>query len=309
VRPQGPDGAGEDRVTRVPWRRARRPRVSDPEDHVVRVSTAAGERVLEVRLCDYVAGAVAAETSPDWPDEALLAQTVASRTFALHRLARPRSRRYDVVTTTLDQYFVLPHLVTERVRTLVERTRGQYLTAGPARRSPVAFGAFFHAACGGGTDLPSAVWVAAGDEHHEAATCAECRRSPRPWRAMVDRDEFLAAAGMSPETPGPWRVDVEERTSSGRFRLLRVTAGGQDAVVAADTLRAHLGYGRVRSARFSWAVSLNHLRLEGVGYGHGVGLCQQGARGMAASGASYGDILGHYYPRSRLVWPGAPGAS
>ncbi len=296
-------------MIRVPWRRARRPRVSDPEDHVVRVSTGVGGRVLEVRLCDYVAGAVAAETTPDWPDEALLAQTVASRTFALHRLARPRSRRYDVVTTTLDQYFVLPHLVTARVTTFVERTRGQYLTAGPARRSPVPFGAFFHATCGGGTDLPSAVWVSAGDQNHEAATCAECCRSPRPWRATVDREELLAAAGMVRETRGEWRVDVEERTPSGRLRLLRVTAGVQSAVVAADTLRAQLGYGRVRSARFVWTVSLNHLRLDGVGHGHGVGLCQHGARGMATRGATYGDILAHYYPRSRLVQPGVVDAS
>ena len=293
-------------MTRIPWRRARRPRVSDPEDHVVRVSTGVGGQVLDVRLPDYVAGAVAAETSPDWPDQALLAQAVVSRTFALRRLARPRSRRYDIAA--LDQFFVLPHLVAERVRTFVERTRGQYLTAGPARRSPEPFGAFFHATCGGGTDLPSAVWVSARDENHETATCAECGRSPRPWSATVDRAELLAAAGIVPETRGEWRVDVEERTPSGRLRLLRVTAGAQSAVVAADTLRGQLGYGRVRSARFVWTVSLNHLRLDGVGYGHGVGLCQHGARGMATRGATYDDILGHYYPRSRLVRPGV-GAS
>jgi stage II sporulation protein D len=256
-------------------------------------------------VSDYVAGAVAAETSPDWPDEALLAQAVVSRTFALRRLARPRSRRYDVAT--IDQYFVLPHLVAARVRTLVERTRGQYLTAGPARRSPEPFGAFFHATCGGGTDLPSSVWVSARDENHEPATCAECSRSPRPWSATVDREELLTAAGI-PETRGEWRVDVEERTRSGRLRLLRVTAGVESAVVAADTLRGQLGYGRVRSARFVWTVSLDHLRLDGVGYGHGVGLCQLGARGMATRGATYGDILAHYYPRTRLVRPGAAGS-
>jgi stage II sporulation protein D len=64
----------------------------------------------------------------------------------------------------------------------------------------------------------------------------------------------------------------------------------------------------VRSARFVWTVSLDHLRLDGVGYGHGVGLCQLGARGMATRGATYGDILAHYYPRTRLVRPGAAGS-
>jgi stage II sporulation protein D len=153
------------------------------------------------------------------------------------------------------------------------------------------------------------VWVSARDENHQAAPCAACLRSPRPWRATVDRDDLLAAAGMASEARGPWRVDLEERTPSGRLRLLRVTAGGHDAVVPVDTLRAQLGYGRVRSARFGWTASLNHLRLDGVGYGHGVGLCQQGARGMAAGGATYAEILAHYYPCSRLVQPGVVGPS
>jgi stage II sporulation protein D len=72
--------------------------------------------------------------------------------------------------------------------------------------------------------------------------------------------------------------------------------------VSAEAFRGLLGYERVRSARFEWSVEDDgRIRLDGVGAGHGVGLCQAGARGLSARGRVYTEILAHYYPDARLV--------
>jgi stage II sporulation protein D len=298
-------GAAAARLTRVRlWARRRR---SYSDGHIVRVST--GNRraqVLRLHLDEYLAGAVTAETSADWNDEALKAQAVASRSLALHRLAHPRTRRYDVVTTALDQYFVLPRLAPDRVWASVEATRGEYLTLeAPGRASPVPLQTFFHDSCGGGTDTPSSVWKAAASSGYRAATCTECQRSPRTWATNIEHDELRQAAGLRRARRCPLNIEAVEQTPSGRLRSLRVSSDEETTVVTAEALRAMLGYGRIRSARFAWTVSPDGIHLEGVGCGHGVGLCQRGARGMAARGSSYVEILAYYYTGSWLVRPTA----
>lgn len=256
--------------------------------------------ILTLDLEDYVAGAVAAETYGDWQEEAVKAQAVASRTFALYRLTHPRSRRYHALTTNLDQCFVVPRLVTERVMAIVAATRGEYLVDGSGSRSE-PLKALFHRSCGGATDTPASVWAQAGMRSQRAALCRPCQRSPERWRTTVAEGDLRRAVRLPPIRAGLLRIEVVERTPSGRLRTVGVSSGKATRVAAAEQLRARLGYQRVRSARFEWTISPTGVDLRGVGDGHGVGLCQRGAHTLAAEGWHYVDIVGHYYAEAELV--------
>jgi stage II sporulation protein D len=244
-------------------------------------------RILRVGLERYVAGVVAGETSARWPDEALRAQAVAARSYAVHRLRCPRARGYDVTASTLDQCF-REGRVPDRLRDQVSRTAGEYLTGATTRtRHAPALRALFHTSCGGHTDDPVDVWsTATAIEHHRPVACLTCIRAPRHWEATL---------------AGPIRLEVIERTSTGRVAAVRVDRGRGAKTLSADELRASAGYGNVRSARFEVFPATGGVALRGTGLGHGVGLCQVGARGMAEAGAGYREILAHYYPGSRLA--------
>jgi stage II sporulation protein D len=114
--------------------------------------------------------------------------------------------------------------------------------------------------------------------------------------------EVLAALGLPSAPPGPVRLLAMARTPSARLRAIRIETGGRGRTLSAEAFRSLVGYHRVRSARFEWSIETDgRIRLEGVGAGHGVGLCQAGARRLSAQGRRYTEILAHYYPESRLA--------
>jgi stage II sporulation protein D len=243
--------------------------------------------ILRVGLEQYVAGVVAGETSALWPDEALRAQAVAARSYAVHRLRYPRARGYDVTASTLDQCF-RDGPVPDRLRDQVSRTAGEYLTGATTRnRHTPALRTLFHTSCGGHTDDPVDVWsTATAIEHHGAVACPTCIRAPQHWEATL---------------ADPIRLEVIARTFTGRVASVRVDRGRGAKTLSADELRASAGYRNVRSARFEVFPVSGGVVLRGTGLGHGVGLCQTGARGMAEDGAGYREILAHFYPGSRLA--------
>jgi SpoIID/LytB domain protein len=131
------------------------------------------------------------------------------------------------------------------------------------------------------------VWsTATAIEHHGPVACPTCIRAPRHWEATL---------------ADPIRLEVIERTVTGRVAAVSVDRGRGAKTLSADELRASAGYGNVRSARFEVFPVAGGAVLRGTGLGHGVGLCQMGALGMAEDGAGYREILAHYYPGSRLA--------
>jgi stage II sporulation protein D len=276
-------------------------RVEEYADCEIRVSAGTrGAQVLELPIEEYVVGAVSGETAADWADEARKAQAVACRSVALERVTQPRLRRYDLTAGARDQFFVRPSLASDRVRACVASTRGEYLTTDSVDGQPVAVRALFHTSCGGGTDAPSSVWKASRIAL-ESVDCVHCPRSPVRWTAIVEPGELLVAVGLQPDHSGSVRIKVAERTPSGRLSLVRISSTTESVAVSTEALRSALGYEKVRSARFTWNLSPDEVRLDGVGSGHGVGMCQRGALGMAADGSSYTEILAHYYPGLRLA--------
>lgn len=262
--------------------------------------------VNELPLERYLAGVVGLEMDPGWPPEALKAQAVAARTYALHRrLARRRAAaseldraRYDLEAGVLDQVYGGADGEDPRAVEAVAATRGEWL-AGPDGE-PIF--AAFHSTAGGYTESAAEVW-GRPLPYLVAHACPYDRDSPVfTWRWTVPVEEVerrLVAAGYP--VAGLRRLEVAGRTASGRARSVRAAAAGGSVTLPAVELRRLLGYGRLRSTGFEVDRDGDAFRFDGRGAGHGVGLCQWGARGMALGGRGYRAILDFYYPRSRLA--------
>jgi stage II sporulation protein D len=243
-------------------------------------------------LEEYLAGTLAAEMNADWRMEALKAQAVASRTYALQKIRHPKNVEYDLMGTVEDQVYSGAASETKRIREAVESTRGQYLA-----RDGLPAKIFFHSRCGGQTEPEETVWNA-GKSHHVTVTCPYCRANPYDWKFSIPTSDLLEALKL-PQSAAP-KLLALDRSPTGRLSSLKVEAAGRSRLLDANTLRSLLGYQRLKSAHFQWKAHNGQIHFSGRGAGHGVGMCQWGASYLARQGKGYREILSHYYPQLTL---------
>ena len=252
--------------------------------------------VNAVDLEDYVAAVVASEVPPSWPAEALRAQAVAARTFAVaQKIAQGPGARAHLGASVLDQVYKGTAHPEPAPRQAARDTAGEVLTWGAA---PIA--AYFSASCGGRSESAedafhltkgSTPYLRGGDPDDDA----------RAWTKRIP----LAAISAALRKAGRMKSEVQSlriasRTGSGRARTLSLQTAGGARSLAAVELRQLIGYRELPSLFFEVAVDGPDAVFTGKGSGHGVGLCQWGARGRALKGAGYREILAHYYPGAEL---------
>jgi peptidoglycan hydrolase-like amidase len=217
--------------------------------------------VISMDLETAVASIVAAEMDESAPIEALKAQSVATRSFLV---AGPRHLEFDFCDTTHCQFLKSPPAATSKVSSAVEATRGLVIEfAGKP------LGAMYSSRCGGRTRSLRQAGMEPGEGYpYYAVECAWCRRHPISWSSRI-------GAGAEAPLPG-----------NERSRIAEARQWGWSAIPGSNFTATREGEG--------W-------RLQGHSTGHGVGMCQFGAIGMATSGASFREILSHYYPNTSLV--------
>lgn len=251
--------------------------------------------VNRLDLESYLYGVLPHEVAFWWPMEALKAQAVAARTYALYQISVSRRQEYDVKNTTSSQ--VYGGTARERYRTnrAVELTRGEHLT-----HAGKIFPAYFHATCAGRTAAASELWNIDVPPLAGGALCEYCRISPHYyWQARIPLsqvEEKLAASGRA--VGQLMRIEPVTRTPSGRVGTLRFVGTKGQSTVAAKDFRVWMGGSRIRSTSFTLTVKDDAAEFRGQGWGHGVGLCQWGALGQALLGRPYAQILSFYYPGS-----------
>jgi stage II sporulation protein D len=258
--------------------------------------------VNTVDLERYVAGVIAKEMAPGWPLEALKAQAVASRSYAYFQIQANKNKEYDLENSTQDQ--VYDGVAAESVKTLLatEATRGQALVYGNE-----ALKAYFHANCGGITEVPELVW---GGEAHafRAVVCPYHKRARDrvSWSALITRTQIESAlrriGGLLP-TNFLKVASLTEGAPDGSHRLSDVAvsdSAGNSVLISSNTFRNAIGNTRLKSTSFRIHRDPAGYRIEGEGNGHGVGLCQVGARAMAEEGKTYRQILQFYYPLAKI---------
>ncbi len=285
----------------------------NPAPHALEFVALANGRMDVIATLDiekYLTGVLPSEMPAQWPLEALKAQAVASRSYALAVARDRRELNYDVESSVLDQVFDMKNKVgatnyiQNKVAEVVRQTAGQILV--DERGRPVK--AHYHADCGGNTELAKNVW---GENVKETGTTADamCPLSPYAnWIVKIPREELSRTLLSHFELSAPSMISGVApvgRTISGRVAKVDLLFNnGQRRRIPAAEFREILGYSRIRSTNFRLIWNTGDLVIEGKGHGHGVGLCQYGTRQLATRGLSYEEILKNYYPEVRLQRPG-----
>lgn len=245
----------------------------------------------------YLVGIMGSEISPQWPTESIKAQAVAARTYAMDKMnKRQSSAAYDIASTVLAQVYHGSHVEAPKAFEAVEATRGEVL-----QKNGVVFPTFYHSTCGGKTEHAHNVWK--GENGPPVIEDKYCTRSPKfKWSYSIGVDEFAQMLSKNGFPVGKiLSVNVSILPDSPRVENLLVEDESGMKMIPATEVRRIIGYTEVKSTWFTAKTSSNRIQFEGQGYGHGVGMCQWGAKGMADAGFSYRDILKTYYPDAQLT--------
>lgn len=253
--------------------------------------------VAELPLEEYVAAVLSREASPSFRPAALAALAVAIRTYALAAAAKPRDPAYDLLNGVDDQVFEGFDRLLPQFRAAAEATRGLLLYDGD---SPAP--ANYHSTCGGRTESAADAW-GKPYRHLVSVACDDCRVSPAwRWDCRISFEEGKRIAqSLGLRARSDLKIEVVSLTPTGRAARIRLSSGGTVREAAAAAFRQAAGTTKVKSLKMSIRKSGDGWRVAGDGYGHGVGLCQWGAEGMARQGADYREILVRYYPGTRLA--------
>ena len=248
--------------------------------------------VNHVELEDYVVATVGGEMPVSWPGQALRAQAVATRTYALYQRDRRRDQPWDVQATELSQVYHGIESESASTRHAAAATRGEILThAG----RPIL--AAFHSTSGGRTASASEVWGRSLPYLHSLDVEFEEEAPFTYWRTVFPPETLNGVLASLGTDLGPVdRLEVHSRTESGRVE--RIVAGGRSrrVVLGGDQLRTLVETLGLRSRLFDIRSTPQGFAFVGSGFGHGVGMSQWGARELARRGASYQRILARFYP-------------
>ena len=268
---------------------------------ILKVYDVEDDSIAEMDMETYVMGVLAGEMKNDWPEEALKAQAILARTFVL-KFVETKDSQYDgadISTDVSEAQAYSAEDINDNVRAAVEETRG--LVMSYEGELPQAW---FHAHAGGRTELPSvALEYKEEDPPYLAVTDSpdseDAPEDVQHWKASFDAEAFQKAcadAGLS--TGLPETVEIGEKGDSGRAKTLIVNG----EAVSAPSLRLQLGANAMKSTLLdSVAVKDGKVVMEGRGFGHGVGLSQWGAYGMAEEGATAEEIVRHYFQDVEIV--------
>jgi stage II sporulation protein D len=254
--------------------------------------------VNELPLEDYLVGVLRAESNERWPMEALRAQAIAARTYAAYHRQLNAARPYHIVASTAHQQFVGRVAAESPAWGAVQETAGQVLYW-----EGELFPAFYHANSGGYTEDPRSVFAGRSLPALRPVVCHLAAGAPNfQWALEVrldDLSEMLRRGGFG---VGAVRsIEVIERTASLRAGAVIVRGSTRTQRLRGSDFRRVIGYDTLKSTLFAVAIDGDVARFSGRGHGHGVGMCQWGAKSMAELGATARQILAFYYPGATLT--------
>jgi len=262
--------------------------------------TAADKGILVVNqlpLEEYLVGLINCEISSAWPIEAVKAQAIIARTYALNRKAARITSPYHLESSVVDQVYEGCLIEDSRARRAVLETEGEVLTYGGA-----IIQAYYHSSCGGRTEASENIW-GASLPYLKGVDCQYCLTSPTAtaWEfklTLQEIEERLRSAGH--KVSGLYDIKPGAVNSRGRLKQVALLAAKGGGAISGEQFRKAVGYGAIKSTRFTLKNLKNEISFSGSGNGHGVGLCQWGAKQRALDGFGCGEILTYYYPGTEL---------
>jgi stage II sporulation protein D len=257
-----------------------------------------GGIVTTVPVEQYLYSVVAREMPASWPDAALQAQAICARTYVLQR-SNP-SRDYDVVSSESDQVYDGLDSESPAAIGAVNASSRQVL------RFAGGFAAIaYSSSCGGHTESSVEAWGGEARPYLNGVVCGWCSGSPDyHWSCTIAAGDVARSVSQSFIPDGELQdVRVTQADSSGRAKEIEIVAAGSQFSVEAAAFRRAVGTRLVRSLLIRSIVpgpTPQTFVVSGGGLGHGVGLCQWGAKGMALAGKSAAQIVSWYFPGTQL---------
>lgn len=232
---------------------------------------------------EYLTGVVANEMPTKWPLEALKAQAIVARSYALARIKERRNKLFHLDADQSDQVFLLSN--SQKPRAAVTETDGVILRD----LSGAVLKAYFHADCGGETVSATQVWGANSVDSGTAKDpwCAE--KKSNLWGFEIAKAEFLEKLGIA---------DMGTQVSSYSNKAQLISIG--DILFSTQKLREIFGFFNIRSSMDTIEIADEKVKISGRGFGHGAGLCQWGTLAQVKQGKSHIKVLEHYYPKAKV---------
>jgi stage II sporulation protein D len=257
--------------------------------------------INEVPIEAYLAGIINNEISSKWPEDVIKTQAVIARTYALFNRNKRSSAPWHVESSVRGQVYSGSASEDSAAVKAVAATCGEVLTFDNEPALTV-----YHSNAGGMTEASSAVWSRDYPYLVPVESPFDAGAPKYEWdhtSTSATLGALLRASGRAIGDPDA--VEILEKTGAGRVKLLAVRdSEGNEVRLSGEDLRSVLGYSVLRSAMFDVEKGGEMFLFKGRGSGHGVGLSQWGAKGMAENGWSYRQILLHFYPGTELtkVW-------
>lgn len=262
--------------------------------------------VNHIDIEDYLRSVLPSEMPPDWSAQALAAQAIVARSYACASKGRHASEGFDICGLTHCQLYRGMNCEHPQTDAAVRSTAGLMLMHnGKLVPAP------YHSTCGGKTTdgLYSGhkpePFLAPVKDSYKGKVC--CFDSPHyTWKGVTSPENIREALRMD-----GIRIDalisdakIADTDKSGRAVTIKLVGDKTFSVSGYNLMMAvgrHVGYNRIRSTLFTIRKSGTKLVFTGRGLGHGMGMCQWGARGMAKEGCTYKEILKHYYPKCSII--------
>lgn len=284
----------------------------DSDEILLKIYLVKEGETKEIGMEEYLVGVVAAEMPSSFHMEALKAQAVIARTYALQKRKEtggngcknhPGSdlctdsaccQAWEDVGISLAKWPTdeAPSYL-QRIQEAVRATHNMIVTY---EGEPIE--AVYHSTCGGVTEAAAEAWSGNNSPFYlQSVECSYCRHSPYFKKEIVMESSAYAAALKNQKGALPVLgegniplLEVRKCSSSGRNLLLSV--GNSEQIYSGTEVRSLLG---LPSTFFRWRTENDRIIFTTRGHGHGVGLCQYGADGMGREGKNYQEILKYYY--------------
>ena len=266
-------------------------------NNTIRVKDEQTNIIKEIPFEEYIKGVVAGEMPVTFELEALKAQAVASRSYAMYQMTATKDKAYDVVNTTANQVYLTDEQLKDnwkedypekinKIKTAIAETSGEYLTY-----NGEIVNAMFFSTSVGATENSEEVFVSALPYLRSVDSTWD-KESP----VYIDTYTFTLEdfyKKLNLPFKQTLKIEVTEKTSTGRTKALKIN----DQEMKGRDVATKLS---LRSNYFDIVQNQNNITITTKGFGHGVGMSQYGANGMAKEGYKYDQILKHYYKNTEI---------
>ena len=276
-----------------------KPKGWQPEIKVGIVSKDSKVEIKTIKIEEYLRGVLPKEMSPSFNEEALKAQAVAARTFALKNRKRHQTEGYDLCNTTHCQVYNGIGDAHERTDKAIDDTFGEVLFY-----NEKLIEASFHTDSGGMTENAVDVW---GTDFPYLRAATEVQTKTMPWTVKISLKDFSKKLADNKKNVGNVEfVQVSnleigkltnDRSTSGRVQELTILGSASQVKLKGTEMRSMFA---LKSTMFDIVIKGDEVVISGYGWGHGIGLSQYGAQAFAEKGHTYEDILAHYYKGTKL---------